>query len=166
MSHLSVATRLLLVSGLALAIAPTSATAADKKPTPLKSTNHPDLVVQSIAITKLECVSGKPYVTAKATVKNVSTKHAADLSPSPFHIVLLLGIGGGSQPMCPGEISHPMGGPTQIAPGATFEGSSTLCIPPGGYYITAKADPSNVVKEIDEGNNYKALPLSVPNPCK
>lgn len=154
----------LLVAGAAVLISPLLA--EDKKPPGLKGTNYPDLIVQSIAIVKTECKGGRPFVTASATIKNVSTKHAANLSQVPFQTVLKLGIGGGATQTCPGVVQFNPGGPSQIGPGASWTGTTALCVPPGGYYITAVADPLNAVKEIQENNNYKALPLSVPDPCK
>ncbi len=153
-----------LLPGAAVLIAPLSP--EDKKPTPLKSTNYPDLIVQSMAIAKTECKGGRPFVTASATIKNVSTKHAANLSQVPFQTVLKLGIGGGNAQTCPGVVQFNPGSPLQIAPGVSWTGSTSLCIPPGGYYVTAIADPLNAVKEIQENNNYQALPIPGLNPCK
>jgi hypothetical protein len=163
MSTLRMTASLLVASAAIVVVTPTSA--EEKKPPGLKSTNHPDLVVQSISIVKMECKSGRPHVTASATVRNVSTKHAADLSQIPFQQILKVGIGGTKQ-TCPGVVDFSPGGPMQIAPGGSWATTVTRCIPPGGYYITAVADPLNRVKEISETNNYKALPLSVPDPCK
>lgn len=163
MSILRMTAGLLIASAAILVVAPTSA--EDKKPPGLKGTNYPDLIIHSISIVKMECKNARQFVTASVTVRNVSTKHAANLSPIPFQQILKVGIGGTTK-ACPGVIDFTPGGPAQIPPSGSWATTVTRCIPPGGYYITVVADPQNRLKEISETNNYKALPLSVPDPCK
>ena len=163
MSILRMTAGLLIASAAILVTTPISA--EDKKPPGLKSTNHPDLVIHSISIVKMECKNARPHVTASVTVKNVSTKHAADLSQIPFQQILKVGIGGTTKTY-PGVVDFNPGGPLQIPAGGSWTTTTTRCIPPGGYYITAVADPLKRLQEINENNNYKALPLSVPDPCK
>jgi hypothetical protein len=164
MSILRMTAGLLIASAAILVVTPTSL--EGKTPPGLKGTNYPDLVIQSISIVKMECKSARPYVTASVTVRNVSTKHAADLSQIPLQQILKVVISGGTAQSCPGVVEFTPGGPLQIPPSGSWTTTVTRCIPPGGYYIAVSADPQNRVKEISENNNYKALPLSVPDPCK
>lgn len=165
MSTVRVAAALLIV-GVAVLLTPVPA--ADKKPKPLKGTNYPDLVIQSFSIVKTECKGGRPFVTASATVKNVSSKHAADLRQIPFRQVLAVNVANNKK--CPGVIEEQPGGPEQIAALGTWVGTAERCFLPSGAsgtnYLSAVADPLHLVAEINENNNVVSLLLPNENPCK
>jgi len=141
--------------------------AAQRTPPPLRDATRPDLVIQSLTADNVYCKEGnKMFLHVTATVKNLSSKTAADLSKNnPWNIVLIMK----SPAPCPGEIAvHPLGGPAQLGPGAVWTGSATVCVrsDSGAYYLGMSADPNDAVKESNEKNNYNALPFNFPNPCK
>jgi hypothetical protein len=138
----------------------------------------PDLVVVSADATAVCTAKGTVTATVVAKVRNQGSKGTADLSKTPFHIVVEVSewwstSGPINLEQPPGQTIKPqVGGPTTLKPGESWTGTLVIAGMPKfkknptnapQYGFVVRADPLKAVAEADESNNEKLA--YAPDPC-
>lgn len=130
----------------------------------------PDLVISSAEATAVCTAQGTVTATVVAKVKNQGQKGTADLSKTPFHVVVDVSewwstSGPINLEGPPGQTVKPQaGGPAVLKPGESWAGTLVIAGMPKfkknptskpQYGFVVRADPLKAVAEADEGNNEK-----------
>jgi hypothetical protein len=137
----------------------------------------PDLVIFSAEATAVCTAQGTVTTTVVAKVKNQGQKGTADLSKTPFHIIVEVSnwastSGPINLEQAPGPTVKPQGGgPAVLKPGESWGGTLVIAGMPKfkknathtQYGFVVRADPLKAVAEADEGNNEKMA--YVLDPC-